>query len=145
MAENLEHRRTVAKEHGLVEIERHGQVYFVTPEAAESIERMDTEREERMLKEVAEEFGVRACLKATWRSLMHRLKITLMLLLGAVFLSQCGPGPHVEDAARSTYVQRRIRECVSLKEVGCDVKEVRIRPGAFGTVVECVADCGDMR
>ena len=142
MAENLEHRRAVAKEHGLVEIERHGQVYFVTPEAAESIERMDTEREERMLKEVAEEFGVRACLKAVWKSLMHRLKISLMCL---AFLAGCGPGTKDDWSRRQTYVQRRIEECRTLKEFGCDVKEVRIKPGAFGTVVECVADCGDMR
>ena len=49
------------------------------------------------------------------------------------------------ESRRETYVKRRIAECVALKESGCEVSQVKIRPGAFGTVVECVADCGEAR
>ena len=71
----------------------------------------------------------------------RRIKIALMCL---GLLAGCDIQAE-RESIRKTYVDRRIKECASLREIGCEVDQIRIRPGAFGTVVECVADCGDMR
>ena len=89
--------------------------------------------------------------KAVWRSLTHRLKISLMCLPVLVNLSGCIGEPRRDPqgrqlTSRESYVQRRIDECRRLQEIaGCDVQEIHIRPGHFGTVVECRADCGGER
>ena len=83
MPEDL--RKELADYAGLVKIERFGETYYVTPEAAESIERMDRERDEKLHRMVDEELGrvgFRVGIKAIWRSLVHRLKIALMCLGG---------------------------------------------------------------